>query len=433
MRGYGSDGAEPTPLHRLSTVAYFMGSSILVQYTTKAIFSSYGFHFPLTVAFLQMLFIAPVSYAIARPELSWQLARGLSPLALVNVLNVVAGLVGTQGLNVPMFIALRRFTLLITILLERFWLHKSHDWPTLAAMSIMIGGALVAAFTDMSFNMRGYAAVLANDLLTSLYLIMVKNNPASHGLSTTGMLFYNSVLSLPLLGGVLLLRSEVWRVLAYPLLLSPQFQTALFLASAMGLTINHSTMVCTRVNEPLMTSVAGNLKNVLMTVVGALAFGDFVFSPWNAAGLGASMAGAVWYATRSAFKARQRALKTSLLSQVPVIGRDRLRARPGADGGAGAHSRAVHSRTGSSNNVGAFLHLAGGGRPPPPTAALAAGLAGSGSMLQSGSLAPLLNAALAPGAPGAIPEGDSPPPTSAQAAAAAELGAALGPRDAKRG
>lgn len=71
------------------------------------------------------------------------------------------------------------------------------------------------------------------------------------------MLFYNSVLSLPLLGGVLLLRSEVWRVLAYPLLLSPQFQTALFLASAMGLTINHSTMVCTRVNEPLMTSVAG--------------------------------------------------------------------------------------------------------------------------------------------------------------------------------
>lgn len=184
MRGYGSDGAEPTPLLRLSTVAYFMGSSILVQYTTKvwaggelgqlrvpsraahaitllqswsmgdalptnhhtahsalqAIFSSYGFHFPLTVAFLQMLFIAPVSYAIARPELSWQLARGLSPLALVNVLNVVAGLVGTQGLNVPMFIALRRFTLLITILLERFWLHKSHDWPTLAAMSIMIGG-----------------------------------------------------------------------------------------------------------------------------------------------------------------------------------------------------------------------------------------------------------------------------------------------------
>lgn len=39
-----------------------------------------------------------------------------------------------------MFIALRRFTLLFTILLERYWLKKSHDWPTLSAMGIMIGG-----------------------------------------------------------------------------------------------------------------------------------------------------------------------------------------------------------------------------------------------------------------------------------------------------
>ena len=28
----------------------------------------------------------------------------------------------------------------------------------------------------------------------------------------------------------------------------------------LGLSINHSTFVCTRYNEPLMTSVAGNLK-----------------------------------------------------------------------------------------------------------------------------------------------------------------------------
>lgn len=41
------------------------------------------------------------------------------------------------------------------------------------------------------------------------------------------------------------------------LLPCPQFQLVLLLASALGLTINHSTFVCTRVNEPLMTSVAG--------------------------------------------------------------------------------------------------------------------------------------------------------------------------------
>ena len=35
-------------------------------------------------------------------------------------------------------------------------------------------------------------------------------------------------------------------------------------SAVLGLTINHSTFLCTHVNEPLMTSVAGNLKNVLM-------------------------------------------------------------------------------------------------------------------------------------------------------------------------
>jgi len=65
--------------------------------------------------------------------------------------------------------------------------------------------------------------------------------------------------------------------------------------------------VCTRFNDPLTTSVAGSVKNIAMTFIGAVAFGDFRFAPWNALGLGLSMAGAVWYATKSAVKVRARA------------------------------------------------------------------------------------------------------------------------------
>lgn len=74
-----------------------------------------------------------------------------------------------------------------------------------------------------------------------------------------------------------------------------------------------------------MTSVAGNLKNAIMTVVGAIVFSDYIFDIGNAVGLGLSMGGAIWYATRSALKARQNSIKNSLLSRQPVIGRDRLR------------------------------------------------------------------------------------------------------------
>lgn len=70
----------------------------------------------------------------------------------------------------------------------------------------------------------------------------------------------------------------------------------------LGLAVSHSTFVCTRVNDPLMTSTAGNLKNIVMTIIGAFAFGDFRFSLWNSIGLLLSMIGAVWYAARSAMK-----------------------------------------------------------------------------------------------------------------------------------
>jgi hypothetical protein len=42
----------------------------------------------------------------------------------VNVLNMVTGLMGTAGLNVPMFIVLRRLTFLFVMFFEVFLYRK---------------------------------------------------------------------------------------------------------------------------------------------------------------------------------------------------------------------------------------------------------------------------------------------------------------------
>lgn len=74
----------------------------------------------------------------------------------------------------------------------------------------------MAAATDLTFSLYGYTAVVLNDFLTALYLILVKNSPASSGLTTTGLLFYNAALSLPLLGAAVALSGEPAGILAYP-------------------------------------------------------------------------------------------------------------------------------------------------------------------------------------------------------------------------
>ena len=63
----------------------------------QALFTSQSFNFPLLVAFLQMSFICPVCYAVARPRISVELAKLVLPLALVNVLNVVCGLISASA------------------------------------------------------------------------------------------------------------------------------------------------------------------------------------------------------------------------------------------------------------------------------------------------------------------------------------------------
>jgi len=50
---------------------------------------------------------------------------------------------------------------------------------------VTCAGALLAAVTDLSFNLWGYTAVIGNDFMTALYLIMVKNTPTASTLTTT--------------------------------------------------------------------------------------------------------------------------------------------------------------------------------------------------------------------------------------------------------
>lgn len=294
-----------SPAMKLAALMYFMVASIVVQLVNKALFTTYGFDCPLLVGTAQMGIVAVVCLLAARPRLEWRLARMILPLAFVNVLNLASGLIGTAGLNVPMFIALRRFTLVATLVLERTIDKKRHDRMTYTTIAIMLSGAVVAALTDLSFNPKGYAAVFVNNFVTALFLVMIKRTTAKAGLTTTGLLFYKAIMSVPMLVVLTMTSPEVAFAKTYPLLNTHTFRAVFVGTAGLGITINHSIIVCTRLNDAMMTTVAGNLKNVVATVLGALLFSDYTFSWPNCAGLTLSMVGACWYAAVTSMRARK--------------------------------------------------------------------------------------------------------------------------------
>lgn len=258
-------------------------------------FAVWKFDYPLVLVVLQLLLSTVVMYVVARPKLELRIAKSVLPLSIVNLFSISAGFMGTQGLNIPMFVALRRFTILFTVIVEYLLFRKRQSVPTLSAVAIMISGALIASVTDLTFSAQGYAAVFINDLLQAAYLVIVKYVKDVDHLGTNGLLFYNSGISVLPLVLFCWVRGDFHEAMAYPYWGSLPFLTSLFSSTCLGLAVGHAIFLCTRVNEPLTTTVTGSIKNLLATMLGAIAFGDYIFNTANAAGLGVSAVGSLWY------------------------------------------------------------------------------------------------------------------------------------------
>ena len=267
----------------------------LERWKNQGMFAVWKFDYPLVLVVLQLLLSTVVMYVVARPKLELRIAKSVLPLSIVNLFSISAGFMGTQGLNIPMFVALRRFTILFTVIVEYLLFRKRQSVPTLSAVAIMISGALIASVTDLTFSAQGYAAVFINDLLQAAYLVIVKYVKDVDHLGTNGLLFYNSGISVLPLVLFCWVRGDFHEAMAYPYWGSLPFLTSLFSSTCLGLAVGHAIFLCTRVNEPLTTTVTGSIKNLLATMLGAIAFGDYIFNTANAAGLAVSAVGSLWY------------------------------------------------------------------------------------------------------------------------------------------
>lgn len=270
---------------------------------TQLLFSRFAFRFPVAIALLQSVCTSLAAWATLDRPPSVRAGLICLPLAIIHTANVATALVGTAGLSVPMFIALRRFTLALTMAMERVILGKVHSRASAAAVALMIAGAILAAANDLNFSGPAYAAIAANNLLTAAYLVAMKG-PGLRDVGVKALLFYNAALAVPMLAGVAVVSGEAGRLgrdthggmRAWAG--QPGLVTTLALAASLGVVVSHATLTCTRVNDALTTNVVGSAKNLVMTVIGMVAFGDFVWQPWNVVGLAVGAVGTVVYTVK---------------------------------------------------------------------------------------------------------------------------------------
>ncbi|KAL6578575.1 UDP-galactose/UDP-glucose transporter 7 [Orobanche minor] len=292
---------DPTPYLSLFAALSYGIASMAMVFINKAVLVQYAYS--MTLLTLQQLMTAmlirfgrTMGY-MKSGGFNVETAKRLILVSLFYNANVAFALASLKGVNIPMYIAIKRLTPL-AVLIAGFFYGKGRP-TTQVSLSVLLtaAGVLIAALGDFSFDLFGYGMAFTSVFFQTMYLVLVEKSGAEDGLSSVEIMFYNSILSLPFLLFLIIATGEFPNsmsiLFAKSTLLS--FSVLLLLSLVMGIVLNYTMFLCTIVNSALTTTIVGVLKGVGSTTLGFFLLGGVEVHALNVTGLVINTAGGVWY------------------------------------------------------------------------------------------------------------------------------------------
>uniref|UniRef100_A0ACD5ZKL7 Uncharacterized protein n=1 Tax=Avena sativa TaxID=4498 RepID=A0ACD5ZKL7_AVESA len=297
----GVDAVEPSSILSFSSAFSYGVASMAMVFVNKAVIMQYVHSMTLLtlqqVATALFIHFGQVLGMSKRKDLSMATAKKLLPVSIFYNANVAFALASLQGVNIPMYIAIKRITPL-AVLVSGFLRGKGKP-PTQVSLSVVCTalGVLVAALGDFSFDLYGYSMALTSVFFQTMYLILVEKSGADDGLSSMELMFYNSILSIPFLFFIIIATGEFPHslVVLSEKTASVSFTVILLISLVMGIVLNYTMFWCTLVNSALTTTIVGVLKGVGSTTLGFVVLGGVKVHALNVTGLVINTFGGVWY------------------------------------------------------------------------------------------------------------------------------------------
>ena len=290
--------AGPSGRRKLVAALSYAASSVLIMVVNKMVLTAWKFPSAKCLALGQFCFASLTILVLSSGPVGMlkvrgcdrRIARQIGPFALLIPANVVSGLMGTRALNLAMFSALRRMSIIMTMILEWAVLRTKPSPGTAAAVFLMIIGAVVAASDDLAFDAHGYMVVFLNNACTAALGVQTKwslksgSSSSSSAAAAAGggggggggaaaaavavgavgaaaskgdsskltkfeLLYYQSICAIPVLVAVLvfLRPHELEAAAAFEHWTDPSFAVSFCLSLVLGLLLNYASAFCTQV------------------------------------------------------------------------------------------------------------------------------------------------------------------------------------------
>uniref|UniRef100_W5LPE7 Solute carrier family 35 member D2 n=1 Tax=Astyanax mexicanus TaxID=7994 RepID=W5LPE7_ASTMX len=296
-----------SPAHRdgrllkLVSAVFYAVSSFLIIVINKTVLTNYRFPSYTFLGIGQMAFTIIILYlaksfkAVSFQDFDKSIPVKMFPLPLLYVGNHVTGLGSTKKLSLPMFTVLRKFTILLTMIMETKILRKTFSPQLVCSVLAIVFGALIAASSDLAFDAEGYTFVLLNDVFTAASGVYTKKKLGIEGLGKYGLLFYNAfIIIIPTILASAY-TGDLEKAIMFKGWMSLSFIVYFMMSCAMGFVLMYSIVLCSHYNSALTTTVIGAIKNVAVAYIGMFIGGDYVFSWPNFVGLNICISGGLVY------------------------------------------------------------------------------------------------------------------------------------------
>lgn len=205
---------------RVSVCAAYAASSSCLTMVNRMLFSEYNYKSPLSLLFVQCLcnvlictilmsiksFVSDKAfdfmhaYGIKLSSLGEVLGKAKAGLAIssMKVVEVFFGLYSLKAINIPLFLTIRRCSMITTLIVDYLYQGKKPTSTLIVAASFVTIGALVAGYETLNDDMWGYVLIMCNNFASALVNVVASVYNEKKVVQAFDLNFYFALIGLPL-------------------------------------------------------------------------------------------------------------------------------------------------------------------------------------------------------------------------------------------